>query len=179
MSTVFNLKTLKTTAGFLATLLRKAGVLKFEGESIEKIYNYVPISKNLSTSGQPSASDLRKIKAAGFRAVVNLAPHDAENSLANEAQIVTDLGLEYVHIPVDFRNPTAADFGKFVDTMNGLAGQETWVHCAANMRVSAFVYRYRREILLETEQAALADLHKVWEPFGVWRSFLKAPGDGA
>jgi protein tyrosine phosphatase (PTP) superfamily phosphohydrolase (DUF442 family) len=112
------------------------------------------------------------IKTAGFNAVVNLAPHSAENALDNEAQIVADLGLEYIHIPVDFRNPTVDDFARFVAAMNGLAGNEVWVHCAANMRVSAFVYRYRREILGEDDGVALNDLHKVWEPFGVWKSFV-------
>ena len=171
--------TLKTTFGYLATLLRKVGVLKLEGASIERIFNYVPISNNLSTSGQPSASELQKIKDAGFRAIVNLAPHNAENALANEAEIVTDLGLEYVHIPVDFKNPTADDFARFVETMNGFAGNDIWVHCAANMRVSAFVYRYRREILREDEDVALNDLRKVWEPFGVWKSFVNATREDA
>jgi uncharacterized protein (TIGR01244 family) len=169
-----NINTLKTTFGYLATMLRRAGLIKFESKSIERIYNYVPISKKLSTSGQPSKSELQKIKEAGFSAVINLAPHNAENSLANEAAIVTGLGLRYIHIPVDFKNPTANDFAKFVEAMSGLAGSDVWVHCAANMRVSAFVYRYRRDVLAESEAVALKDLHRVWEPFGVWKSFVDA-----
>lgn len=179
MRAIFDTKTLKTTLGYLATLLRKAGVLKIEGKTIEQIYNYVPISPSLKTSGQPSEAELGKIKAAGFGAVINLAPHNAENSLRNEAEIVASLGLRYVHIPVDFRNPTPGDFAKFVETMKGLSGTGVWVHCAANMRVSAFVYRYRREVLGEADDMALNDLHKIWKPFGIWKSFVDADRDAA
>lgn len=169
-----SINTLKTACGYLATMLRKIGLLKFESKSIEHIYNYVPISNKLSTSGQPSKSELQKIKDAGFSAVINLAPHNAENSLDNETAIVTDLGLTYIHIPVDFRNPTVDDFGKFVEAMNSMAERNVWVHCAANMRVSAFVYKYRREILVESDVTALKDLHRIWKPSGVWKSFVEA-----
>jgi len=166
--------TVKTILGYLATMLRKAGLLKRESRSIEQIYNYVPIAGNLRTSGQPTAAELQMIKAAGFSAVINLAPQNAENSLANEAAIVADLGLAYIHIPVDFKNPTADDFSRFVAAMQGLAGSDVWVHCAANMRVSAFVYRYRREVLGDSDDAARADLHRIWEPFGVWKAFVES-----
>ncbi len=172
-----NVNTLKTIFGYLKSMLRKFGVLKLESKSIAHIYNYVPISKQLSTSGQPSLLELQKIKEAGFNAVINLAPHNAENSLDNEAAIVNGLGLFYTHIPVDFRNPAEDDFDRFVECMNGLAGSNVWVHCAANMRVSAFVYRYRREILSESDVVALQDLHKIWEPFGAWKSFLDTNRD--
>jgi uncharacterized protein (TIGR01244 family) len=168
----------RTVVGYVATLLRNLGVLKLESASIEHIYNHVAISRNLRTSGQPSAADLRQIKAAGFRTIINLAPHHAENALENEAEIVDALGLAYIHIPVDFRNPTATDFAKFVETMNGLTGTDVWIHCAANMRVSAFVYRYRRDVLKESEEVARRDLVRIWEPFGVWAAFVASQEPG-
>ncbi|WP_144416014.1 protein tyrosine phosphatase family protein [Calothrix sp. 336/3] len=142
MASTMALNTVKTTFGFLATLLRKVGILRWDSQFLEHIYNYVPISEMVSTSGQPSEADLRLIKNAGFRTIVNLAPHNAENSLPDEQQSVDNLGLGYIHIPVDFKNPTDADFEKFVEVMQGLDGSKVWVHCAANMRVSAFIYRY-------------------------------------
>jgi hypothetical protein len=47
------------------------------------------------------------------------------------------------------------------------------------MRVSAFVYKYRREILGESDVTALKDLHRVWEPSGVWKSFVHANREDA
>jgi uncharacterized protein (TIGR01244 family) len=168
-------RTIKTAIGYLATLLRRMGVISFDSRSIEGIFNYVQISKDLSTSGQPSESDLHKIKDAGFRAIINLAPHNAENSLKDEAATVAALGLAYIHIPVDFRKPKAEDFVEFVTAMSAYHRQRVWVHCAANMRVSAFIYKYRREVLRENDDVALHDLHRIWEPNEKWKAFIDTP----
>ena len=50
--------------------------------------------------------------------------------------------------------------------------EPVWVHCAANMRVSAFMYRYRRDVLGQDPKVLEGDLHRIWEPFGVWKAFV-------
>ena len=112
------------------------------------------------------------IRDAGFQTIINLAPHGVENSLPNEAAVVEGLGVNYIHIPVDFTNPTDADFDQFSSTLQSLEGKKTWVHCAANMRVSAFTYRYRRDVLKQDASVIEKDLHRIWEPFGVWQKFV-------
>jgi hypothetical protein len=47
------------------------------------------------------------------------------------------------------------------------------VHCIANARVSAFFYRYRRDVLGMDEARARADMEEVWRPKGVWAEFVK------
>src|SRR4051812_31080639 len=61
----------------------------------------------------------------------------------HEGSIVTRLGMTYVHIPVDFKAPAAWDFNAFCGVMEEFEQQPVFVHCAANMRVSAFVFLYR------------------------------------
>jgi hypothetical protein len=46
------------------------------------------------------------------------------------------------------------------------------VHCIANYRVSAFFYRYRRDVLGMDESRARAEMEEVWHPAGVWASFV-------
>jgi hypothetical protein len=53
--------------------------------------------------------------------------------------------------------------------------QKIWVHCAANMRVSAFIFRYRTAILGENRQTAKDDLFKIWRPNKIWRQFIDKP----
>jgi len=65
---------------------------------------------------------------------------------------------------------TALNFS--VWQLNPPASEKTWVHCAANMRVSAFMYKYRCEILNENAVKAKVDLEKIWEPFGAWKNFI-------
>ena len=86
--------------------------------------------------------------------------------------ILEEQGVEYIHIPVDFENPTDHDYEHFVQYMSANSETPLWVHCVANMRVSAFMYRYRTSELGEEEGNARSDMNKIWEPFGVWRKFV-------
>ena len=170
------LNTVKTTLGYIRSLLGKHTPLQFRAESLDDIYNYLEIDGRISTSGQPTERQFELVKAAGFGDVINLAPHNAENALEDEAGVLASLGLDYTHIPVDFTNPTPEDFEKFCAQMAARQDRKVWVHCAANMRVSAFMYRYRCEVMGEDPQAARKDMSRIWEPFGVWKAFVSASG---
>ncbi|KZZ44859.1 hypothetical protein A3758_02625 [Oleiphilus sp. HI0118] len=172
-----SLNTLKTTSGYLLSLIRKYSPLaaQAKSKSLEDIYNYLPISDRLSTSGQPSEAQFALIKEAGFDSVINLAPHDAENSLADEANTLSELGLRYTHIPVNFVRPSERKFEAFVKCMSESEGEKVWLHCAANMRASAFLFRYRTQVLGEDLEGAGADLQKIWTPLGVWKTFINTP----
>ena len=166
------LNTLKTALGFLRTLVGKYTTIEFRSDSLQDIFNYLEISECISTSGQPTEKQFSLVKAAGFDNVINLAPHNIENSLANEAEVLSALGINYLHIPVDFGNPTDADFREFSSFLKSLENKKVWVHCAANMRVSAFIYRYRCKVLGEQSSRARKELSEIWEPFGVWKDFV-------
>jgi protein tyrosine phosphatase (PTP) superfamily phosphohydrolase (DUF442 family) len=168
-----SLNTFKTTLGYLKSLMRKYTPLDMSADRLEDIYNYLPISDLISTSGQPTEKQFEIIQAQGFEHVINLAPHNAENSLKNEKEILESLGMTYVHIPVNFVNPTNKKFEQFKDVMQELSGKKVWVHCAANMRVSAFMYRYRCVVLAESELTASEALHQIWKPVGVWKGFIE------
>lgn len=49
------------------------------------------------------------------------------------------------------------------------------VRCIANYRVSAFLYRYRIDVLGWPEDKARADLDAVWRPKGVWKTLVDQP----
>lgn len=166
------LSTLKTIYGFLLTMLEKYTPVKTSKCSITGIYNYLPINGLVTTSGQPTEEQFELIRDQGFKTVINLAPHDAENALRDEAATLQSLGLEYIHIPVNFSRPSERKFAMFIEAMQGYQGKHTWVHCAANMRVSAFIYRYRLTILNQDKSVAKRDLHKIWKPYGVWKEFI-------
>lgn len=51
-------------------------------------------------------------------------------------------------------------------------GMPLWVHCALNMRVSAFVYLYRRLRLGEDDAAARRVMDQVWTPDAVWSAYI-------
>ncbi|MBV9577091.1 MAG: protein tyrosine phosphatase family protein [Chloroflexi bacterium] len=140
----------------------------------ETIYNWRRLDDRLTTSGQPTEAQLADIRALGVRHVVNLGLHTHEKALPDEGASVAGLGMTYTHIPVDFQKPTDQDFEQFCAVMQRLNAAPVHVHCIANYRVSAFVYRYRRDVLGMAEPRARADLEAIWHPDGVWAEFVDA-----
>jgi len=130
------------------------------------------LNGELTTSGQPTEDDLRALSALGVEHVINLALHTHERALPDEAGSVTALGMTYSHIPVAFDAPTEEDFRRFCAVMQSTAGAKVHVHCIVNARVSAFLYRYRRDVLGMEEQLARQEMESVWQPGGVWASFF-------
>ncbi len=142
------------------------------------IYNWHRLDDRITTSGQPTEEQLADIRALGVKHVVNLGLHTHEKALSDEAASVSRLGMEYIHIPVDFQNPTEQDFQKFCAVMGELKDVPVHVHCIANARVSAFFYRYRRDMLGFDATQARAEMEAVWQPKGVWVEFVKQRGEG-
>jgi hypothetical protein len=95
-----------------------------------------------------------------------------EKALRDEAASVSRLGMEYIHIPVDFQHPTERDFQQFCAVMERLNGVPVHVHCIANYRVSALFYRYRRDVLGMDAAAARSEMEAIWQPEYVWADFL-------
>lgn len=130
------------------------------------------IDDRITTSGQPSEAELADIAALGVRHVINLALHSHPKALADEATTVAELGMCYMHIPVAFEAPTEADFQQFCDAMAAIGGEPVHVHCIINARVSAFFYRYRRDMLRLDEQQARYPMDSLWRPGGAWAAFI-------
>lgn len=139
---------------------------------LEDIYHYLPISDTLATAGQPTADQLVEIQQAGFEVVINLALPTSDNALPDERSGVEALGMTYIAIPVVWEQPTSADFQQFHQAMTATAGRKRFVHCAANMRVSAFVYLYRRSQGI-SEAEAIQTLHQIWVPDATWQRFIQ------
>src|SRR5579859_6067710 len=105
---------------------------------LAEIYQFRRIDEQIGTAGQPTEEQFPAIRSAGYEAVINLALPTSDNAVPNEGALVTGLGMAYVHLPVNFQSPQARDFQTFCGVMDSLQGRPVFVHCAANMRVSAF-----------------------------------------
>jgi protein tyrosine phosphatase (PTP) superfamily phosphohydrolase (DUF442 family) len=140
--------------------------------TLTSIYRFRLVGE-LGTAGQPTAEQMRLICDAGFEAVINLALPASERALANEGNVVSGLGMAYVHLPVNFKSPTAHALRMFFRVMEAFSGCPVFVHCVANKRVSAFVFLHRvlrRRVALAE---AARDLHAVWTPDPIWDRFIQ------
>jgi protein tyrosine phosphatase (PTP) superfamily phosphohydrolase (DUF442 family) len=141
--------------------------------SLAAIRNFVEVNAWLATAGQPSEAELADVAASGFELVVNLGLSDPRYCLADEAGSVARLGLVYEHLPVDFKAPKLDDFLRFERVLLGAGGRRTFVHCAANYRVSCFVALYGQRHFGWSRERALAHVHTVWAPDETWRTFMQ------
>ena len=143
----------------------------------DDIYNYLDISPQLSTSGQPTADQFRALAAEGFTHVINLATSDSPSALPGEAELLDELGLSYVHIPVVWDDPQPADFTAFEAAMAALpADGRTLLHCIANYRVTGFYSLHAQKHLGWTGEEAAALRARVWNvpDYPVWAAFLQS-----
>ena len=141
-----------------------------------QIYHWRRLNKRVTTSGQPSEDELREIAALGVTHIINLGMHDHEKALADEAASVSALGMSYIHIPVEFGDPTDQDFSQFCGELENLQDKTVHIYCIANLRVTSFLYRYQRDVLNLPEADARRLMDSVWRPGGVWAKFI---GDDA
>lgn len=131
------------------------------------IINSVKISENIYSSGQPSKSDLNLLRENEFRTITT-----SDNALLNEDNIVTSLGMTYVHIPVQWDNPTKGQFWLFSKIMEQENRNKIWVHCALNMRVSVLLYLYNVIVLKHNSSKSKAKMNLVWQPNNIWQEFI-------
>jgi protein tyrosine phosphatase (PTP) superfamily phosphohydrolase (DUF442 family) len=136
------------------------------------IVGWYRFDDRLTSSGQPSEEQLGALANLGVKHVVNLGLHTHERALPDEAASVGALGMAYIHIPVAFDAPTENDFDRFCAAMDALADQPIHVHCILNARVSAFLYRYRRDVLGVPEPVAREAMERIWNPGDVWAAFI-------
>jgi uncharacterized protein (TIGR01244 family) len=141
------------------------------GNQLDEICNFLRLSDTIATAGQPTVAQFPAIQQAGYTHIINLALPDSTNALPNEREIVEGLGLDYIHIPVIWDEPKLADFAAFSQQMQALSSP-VFVHCALNMRVSAFLYLYRR-VQGMGEEEARSDLLQIWTPNPTWQSFIQ------
>ncbi len=140
---------------------------------MESIRNYIQLSPNIATSGQPTEKQFRKIAKAGYASVINLAMPNHSDSIDNEGQLVTELGMAYFHIPVPFDNPTSEHIRIFCKIMHALRDKKVWVHCIMNYRVAAFMFHYLNKVEGLNELKSMSPMFKTWSPNKKWQEILE------
>ncbi|MAM71014.1 MAG: phosphatase [Gammaproteobacteria bacterium] len=161
---------------FLVLLLMPtcAYALEEADPALAEITNFRQYSASFASSGQPSREQFQSLADQGFERVVYIAFTNNDNALSDADRLVKSLGMEYMHVPVDFNNPLPDDFYAFADSMRRNPDKKTLLHCQVNARATAFSFLYR--VIYEDVPVAeaKADMNSVWQPNAVWRDFIFA-----
>ena len=141
---------------------------------MKDIYNYQFLDEKLSSGGMPTAEQMKEVAEAGVRVVINLALVTSQGALPEEDKVVESLGMKYIHIPVEWNNPTEQNLEDFFTAMDEHKDEKVLVHCQANYRASSFVMLYRVLRLGWKKEDAIPVMEKMWNPedFPVWQTFI-------
>lgn len=139
---------------------------------LEGLNNYLEYSPRLSSSGQPTAAELEALRDAGFERIVYIAFSDHENALPNADRLAKSLGMEYLHVPVDWEAPAASDFYLVAGALDEAPHKRTLIHCQVNYRASAFAFLYRVIYEAVPVAAARADMERIWQPNETWQRYI-------
>ncbi len=140
------------------------------------------IDAGLTTSGRIEPADVACLAGLGVRHVINLALDTHPEALADEAQVMAAHGLGYTQIPVPFDAPDDSHFAAFCAALVR-AEHPLHVHCIMNWRVSAFLYRWHRDVQGMAEPQARALMERQWVPetnphpdAAAWAAFIAGTG---
>jgi len=142
---------------------------------LEDIYNFLPLTETLFSSGMPTADQMTEVSKSGVELVINLALPTSERALPNEADLVMSLGMKYIGIPVEWDKPTLQNLEDFMNAMDANKENKILVHCQANYRATGFIALYRILQLGWNPENALKDLRRIWNPddYPVWKKFIE------
>jgi uncharacterized protein (TIGR01244 family) len=99
--------------------------------------NFLRISSDVCTAGQPSMDDLVKLKSQGVRSIINLR-RPSEFNAEEETAKARELGLRYVNIPVDGTNIQDAQVAEFLRVTSDPENRPMFIHCTTANRVGGF-----------------------------------------
>ena len=125
---------------------------------------YVSVGDDMFIGGQPTEKALRDLKAKGVTTVVNLRmPQEMTRVSFDEAALLKELGITYVHIPLGGtpENPYAPEaLDRFASAMASAQGK-LLLHCTIAWRAShmwgAYLIRERKMPVA----AALAQVRRI------------------
>ena len=106
-------------------------------QELPPIHNFLQVTPQFCTGGQPRLEHFAKLKTDGVKAVLNLR-QPSEHRADEERATVEQAGLKYFNIPVVYRNPTDVQVDEFLKITDDPANRPMFIHCTAAIRVGAF-----------------------------------------
>jgi uncharacterized protein (TIGR01244 family) len=129
-------------------------------QDVPPIRNFMRVTPEFCTGGQPRPEHFAQLKADGVKAVLNLR-QPGEHRAAEEQTTVEQSGLKYFNIPVEYTKPEDAQVDEFLRLTDDPSNRPMFIHCTAAIRVGAFwmIRRVLRDGM--TVDAAFEEARKI------------------
>ncbi len=110
-------------------------------QAVSGIANACQILPNVITGGQPTAEQLKALKAAGGDIVLDLRD-PMEPRPVDEAALVRELGMEYVNIPVRAGSLDDTTLEHILAVLRRAGDRTVFFHCGSGGRVGGALIPY-------------------------------------
>lgn len=110
-------------------------------QAVSGVANACQILPNVIGGGQPTAEQLKALKAAGGNIVLDLRD-PMEPRPVDEAALVRELGMEYVNVPVRAGSLDDATLGHILAVLRGAGDRTVFFHCGSGSRVGGALIPY-------------------------------------
>jgi len=110
-------------------------------QAVNGVANACQILPNVVTGGQPTADQLKALKAAGGDIVLDLRD-PMEPRPVDEAALVRELGMEYINIPVRAGSLDDTTLEHILGVLRGAGDRTVFFHCGSGSRVGGALIPY-------------------------------------
>jgi len=153
-------KSFLIATGSLVLLSSGFAGAQMDSEHSGPVMNYHRVSDRLVTGGHLLDGGTAALKDQGVQVVIDLR----DDSPSGEKERFAEQGIEWINVPVEWRDPKTSDFERFSETMREHQDDHVLVQCAANYRASAMTYLYRVVVENVPDDEATEDLNAIWDP---------------
>lgn len=130
--------------------------------------NFRRVDERLASGGHFTEGGLAHIAASGVDLIVELRPDPPRG----QKRRVDAHGIEWIHVPMDWEAPTAADFEAFSRAVSARPDAHVFIQCAANFRASSMTFLHRVIHQGIPPAEARADLEAIWTPNATWQRYI-------
>ena len=139
---------------------------------MERIINFIQLTENFGTAGQPTVDQFKIVADNAYQHVINIGMPDHPDAVPNEGELVTRLGLNYLHLPVPFGNPEPRHVKWFCNMLSQISEEKVFIHCIMNYRVSAFMYHYLSKFEKLDEASSRSPIFETWKLEPEWEELM-------
>jgi uncharacterized protein (TIGR01244 family) len=126
-----------STSLVVLTLLLGWSLQGGTSQELPPIRNFLQVTPEFCTGGQPRVEHFAKLKADGVKTVLNLR-QPGEHRAEEEQAAVKQAGLKYFNIPVSVGDPKDEQVAEFLKLTDDPSNRPMFIHCTAAVRVGAF-----------------------------------------
>jgi protein tyrosine phosphatase (PTP) superfamily phosphohydrolase (DUF442 family) len=110
-------------------------------QAVSGVVNACQILPGVITGGQPNAVQLRGLRDAGGGIVLDLRD-PMEPRPVDEPELVRELGMEYVNVPVRAGSLDDATLDRILSVLRNAGNRTVFLHCGSGNRVGGALLPY-------------------------------------